>query len=196
VSDPRVSPAPYPFGLLGAKDPKFEIGVHVPVVRRETLARVFSQGSTPSSAVAGLWMSVPDARLIATLELVYEPLKLASLGDISASTIHLAQTVDTKGSPAAAEDLLGTAAAPVAIAGPGLRALSYSPSEEVTGMRADLSLVAPVWSADNAGDGEWVARARWQALYPMTEIEWVKAVGEMVLLVDGGVKTLTVAVPG
>lgn len=192
-----VPPAPYPYAPMGGKFPPHEIGQYGPVVRQEILAQVVDAPGLVSNCTASLWMSVPDARLAAVLTIAFEPTFTAGLGDlVSYSTIHLAATEDLGGDPSPVEDLIGTAAAPAPLVSAGLRGLVYSPTEEVEGMQADLYLHAPVATATNNGAGRWVAKARWQALRPMSEIEWRAAMARMVLLVRPLAQIINIAVPG
>ena len=193
--DPRIPPNPYPFERLGAKFQEHEIGVRAPVEKKGILAEVVA-GAAAGPVSAGFWMSVPDGRLLATLAVVFEPKIQISVGDLSASTIHLAATEDVGFGASPVENLLGTAAAPVQIVQAGLRGMVYSPTEEVSGMRATLVLVGPVSGVANAGEGQWVAKARWQALRPMSEIDWAKAKAEMVLLPSRAVQRMGVYAPG
>lgn len=189
-------PAPRPHERLGGKYPPHEVGDHYGVVRQEILAQIGAPGPV-SGYYVSLWMSVPDARLMAVLSIVFEPDVLDGLGALSTQTIHLMSTEDCGRDPVPVEDLIGTAAMPAPLISPGLRGFQYSPTEEVEGMRADLYLDGPYSVEGNSGTGKWVAKARWQALEPMTEIEWVDAVAKMVLLVrPAGIKVLGPNVPG
>lgn len=195
---PTTPPAPYPHEYTGGTYPPHEVGQHTRETRQHILANVIAAPGLPSDCNVSLWMSVPDARLMAVLTIAFEPDVVPALGSMAASTIHLASTEDLGGTPSPVEDLIGTAAVPAQLIQAGLRGFQYSPTEEVEGMLATLYLGAPIATGGNTGTGKWIARARWQALRPMTEIEWRDAVPKMVLLPQGAVVpiTLNIAVPG
>lgn len=191
-------PAPRPYERLGAKNPLHEVGQHAEIVRQEILAQVVQNPNYADHCSVSVWMSVPDARLMAVLAIAFEPEIVANLGDLDTQTIHLTSTEDFGRDPSPVEDLIGTAAAPVRLVQAGLRGFQYSPTEEVQGLQADLYLEGPVpVGGANMGTGKWVAKARWQALEPMTEIEWAFAVSKMVLLVrPAGIQVINIPTPG
>lgn len=141
------------------------------------LARCEDTGPS-NHALVEVRMTVPDSRLIATLTFQFIPSQPGYLLDgVDPSTIHLMATEDCGDGPQPVEDLLGTAAAPLPLQVPPLRGLTYSPTEEVQAMRADLDLYTPVPRAEGTSvPGLWVARATWQAMRPISELDWRNAV--------------------
>lgn len=190
-------PNPRPYERLGAKNPQFEVGQHTEVVKQEILAQVVNTPGVIAGYNTSVWMSVPDARLLAVLSIAFEPDAVEGLGALSTQRIHLAATEDFGRDPAPVENLIGDANVFVPMIQTGLRGFLYSPTEEVQGLQANMYLDGPYQViGGNLGMGKWVAKARWQALRPMSEIEWADAVSKMVLLKrQDGIKLLGLNVP-
>lgn len=162
--------APYPHERMGGKFPPHEVGQHFGVTDRRLLVvadKAYEEA--PGTIGVSVWAPVPDARLILALSFVHvldDPNE--GLQRFYGSTIHVASTVDFGFGEKEVEDLVGTHDVPVELVKTGLWGFQYSPTEEVEGVRADLVL----GPASGSRKGKWFAFARWQALRPMTEIEW------------------------
>lgn len=191
------APAGYPWEGMGAKDPRFQEGSRLLDARVELLAickptppDVLQYGST--------WveMTVPDGRMVGSLSIGFVP-SFADGGPHAPFTIpdakvHLMSMVDLGGEPLRCEDLIGAEGEPVDLVPAGLQAWQYSPTEEVERVRADLVLATPMGGSGEPVPGRWWARARWQALRPMSNEDWRFAVS-MCQLLRGPALTLNYA---
>ncbi len=185
-------PAPYPYERMGAKNPAHEVDQHVLDSKKEILVTVDGQRGVYTATVH-VWMTCPDARLMSSLTVMFVPESMGvGLQTFSSSTIHLVATADLGFGPLDVEDLLGTNDAPTALVQPGLWGMQYSPTEEVEAMRADLVL----GQASGSAKGKWWVQARWQALRPMSHLEWVAAVALCKLEVSPLGKVIDNVVPG
>jgi hypothetical protein len=182
MSDPRIPPSPYPYERRGGKFPPHEVGQHTRKQEIRKLCKTDNTQVAGLNANAAIFMTCPDGRMLSTLGIVFVPEDpgLAPLWPFPMNTIHLTATLDHGFGPAEVEDLIGTRAAPVVFPALGNWGMIYSPTEEVRGLRADCVLSYN----DGYKVGTWYAVAEWQALRPMTEIEWAKAVAECQLIAN------------
>jgi hypothetical protein len=183
VKNPDLSPlplSPHEKSSFGGKLTKFELECRKHTSATEVLARVVT-GSMGTTSVNSLDLTCPDGRLMTALDLMFVPDDLSAPCTANPSTMHLASLIDmARGALLPVEDLYGTAASPLAFVTAGLWGVTYSPSEEVEAMRADLVLSGP--AADlgfGSIRGTWLARVRWQALQPISEIDWREALAHM-----------------
>jgi hypothetical protein len=162
---------------FGNKWPDYMLGAMSRFRQTRILAELVSGVGGVSTHASEIRMTCPDSRLISTLTLLWVPKFRATVLDwtLLPPTVHLSATSDVGGDVHPVEDLLGTAAVPVAIIQSGLNGLQYSPTEEVQAIQADAVLPAPM-SGSDAYSGKWMAEACWQALRPMSEVDWRLAV--------------------
>lgn len=174
-----VAPAPYPYERMGGKFPPHEVGQHCGRFERVRLVDAIDSLNFESyTASVRLEATCPDARLLLALSIYFAPDRpgLEPTRTFHPDTkIHLMSAVDTGGGLLPDEDLLGTRAVPVSLVSPGLWGIRYSPTEEVEAVIADLVLGGCGRSGDVV-TGSWWAQAKWQAMRPMSEIEWRNAI--------------------
>jgi hypothetical protein len=172
----RTDGREYEYHNPGRRLPQFEVERRV---HESQLVRLVFGSETKTVTVEA---PIPDLRIALTLALQFVPTDPGEspTPDFSDSTLWLAACSDLGGGYFPDEDLLGSAASPVAFVDPGLWGAHYTVR--------DAELVRATMSFDpaHAAVGYWVAKAKWTAQYPMGQQEWEEAVGRMSIVSRGG----------
>lgn len=195
--DPRGD---YPRRGAGEAGGQFEVDARVWEAPLVNLVRVEELGYNtqdpwPTSIALKLDVTKPDYRLAVELVIAFrvsgEDVSLVSMDSVQGngrtfaqnladSTIWLALLGNVGGADVEVEDIIGTRLAPESMVSEGTWGATYEVDVACQGIRATLNLLTPV------AEGNWMAKARWIALQPMSERDWEHARQNMRIELTGG----------